>query len=53
MTDHRKLVTEILEESLRVKRASVEANAESILAAVRTTAAALALTRSIAGVPQE
>jgi D-sedoheptulose 7-phosphate isomerase len=47
MTDHRKLVTEILEESLRVKRAAVEANAESILAAARTVAAALTAGRKV------
>ena len=46
-TDHLKLITEILEDSLRVKRAAVEANAEAILAAAEMIAACLSSGRKV------
>jgi D-sedoheptulose 7-phosphate isomerase len=47
MPDHLKLIADILEESLRVKRAAVEANAETILAAAEIVAACLASGRKV------
>jgi D-sedoheptulose 7-phosphate isomerase len=47
MPDHLKLIAEILADSLRVKRAAVEANAAAILAAAETVAACLASGRKV------
>jgi D-sedoheptulose 7-phosphate isomerase len=47
MTDHLTLIADILEDSLRVKRAAVEANAADLLAAARTIASALAAGRKV------
>jgi D-sedoheptulose 7-phosphate isomerase len=47
MPDHLKLIAEILADSLRVKRAAVEANAEALLAAAETVAACLASGRKV------
>jgi D-sedoheptulose 7-phosphate isomerase len=47
MPDHLKLIADILADSLRVKRAAVEANAESLLVAAETVAACLASGRKV------
>ena len=47
MPDHLKLIAEILADSLRVKRAAVEANAEALVVAAETVAACLAAGRKV------
>ena len=47
MPDHLKLIAEILADSLRVKRAAVEANAEPLVVAAETVAACLASGRKV------
>ena len=47
MPDHLKLIAEILADSLRVKRAAVEANAEALVVAAETVAACLASGRKV------